>query len=495
MNDNEYDNKYPQDNQPPERKVQPWEIPEPRPADTPQEIPLNESAQDPQPVAPETPAPEPEYTQYSYPQPNTPEYNYLQPEFSPQQQVPVAEPPKKKRTGMRVLAIVLVICLLVAGIGGGITYYQRNKGDSPEIDSDAPQMTLQDTPQNPTPTAEKGQILTAEQVAAKVRPSVVGVLVYGGNSTDQLAGEGSGILMAEDDAGKYTYVITCAHVVSGSYSKIFTQLENGKQYEAVLMGRDTRTDLAVLRIEASGLTIAEFGNSDNLKIGSTVYAVGNPGGIQYFGSITDGIVSAIGRNISSSSGYTMECIQHSAPISPGNSGGALVNEYGQVIGINSMKIMGDEYENIGFAIPTSTAMNILNQLIQYKYVPNRPKLGIKYYSISDSARYSMIAQANNLPAGSLIIGEITADSSLANTKAQQYDIITAVDGEELDTADVLLEKIEKGKVGDTLKLTLCRISSDYKITTFDVNAKLIEDTGDTEETSTMPDIMDPFSNY
>ena len=164
-----------------------------------------------------------------------------------------------------------------------------------------------------------------------------------------------------------------------------------------------------------------------------------------FGTLTGGHVSAIDRPVSSEIGYTMKCIQHDAAINPGNSGGMLVNAYGQVIGINSQKIAAMDYEGMGFAIPITSAKEIIDNLIGHGYVPDRPKLGITYYPVSASAQYSMIAQIKGLPAGTLIINEIGSDSSLADTEARQYDMIVAVNGEDLTTADVLLEKIDNGK--------------------------------------------------
>lgn len=192
----------------------------------------------------------------------------------------------------------------------------------------------------------------------------------------------------------------------------------------------------------------------------------------------------------------MKCIQHDAAINPGNSGGALVNVYGQVIGINSQKIAATDYEGMGFAIPITSAKEIIDDLIAYNYVPNRPKLGITYYPVSASAQYSMIAQIKGLPAGTLIINDISSDSSLAGTEIRQYDMITAVDGKPLTTADVLLEKIDSGKVGDKMTLSICRVNSDYSIQEFEVEITLVEDKGDSaipEETTVY--YIDPFEYF
>ena len=217
---------------------------------------------------------------------------------------------------------------------------------------------------------------------------------------------------------------------------------------------------------------------NSLKVGSTVYAIGNPGGSALFGTFTDGKVSAIGRSITSSIGYDMVCIQHNAAISPGNSGGALVNEFGQVIGINSSKIAATEFEGISFSIPITQAQDVINKIMLYGYVPGRPRLGISYVA-NDSSEisgiYSMAVQMMDLPSGSLVIYSIDDESDLTNTDVQPGDMITAVNGKKLDTADVLLETIEKSAVGDELELSIFRIESDYSTKEFKVKVKLIEE--------------------
>ena len=252
----------------------------------------------------------------------------------------------------------------------------------------------------------------------------------------------------------------------------------------------------MVRVNSTDLKPAEFADSSSVEVGDTVYAIGNPGGVELFGSFTSGYVSSIDRPVNSEIGYTMKSIQHSAAISPGNSGGMLINAYGQVIGINSQKIAATDYEGIGFAIPITSAKEIIENLISYGYVPNRPKLGITYYPVSASAQYSMIAQIKGLPAGTLIINEISSDGSLANTEARQYDMIIAVDGKPLTTADVLLERIDGGKVGDKMTLTLCRVNSNYSIDEFDIEVTLVEDKGGSDPvTTTQVYYIDPFEYF
>ena len=271
----------------------------------------------------------------------------------------------------------------------------------------------------------------------------------------------------------------------------------GTQHKAELVGFDLRTDIGVIKVKKKGLRAAEFGNSQALKVGEQVFAVGNPGGAEFYGSFTGGVISAIDRPVNSEIGYTMELIQHDASINPGNSGGALVNSNGQVIGINSLKIIASSYEGMGFAIPITSAKVIVDNIIKYGYVPNRPKLGITYYAASSNKSYSMLVQIKGLPAGSLYINEISEDSDLANSKAKKGDLITAVNGKDLDTARVLLEVIDKGKVGDTLTLKLCRINQEYQTSEFTVKVKLVEDKGITlPPTETKPETTtDPFEYF
>lgn len=486
------------------------EIPQEQPVE---EIPTVEAEQVSEPAAaqPENPV----YTQQAYTNYTqaAPQYNYAQQQgynsynanpnrtyyYSQNQQPSNQNAPKKNRKGLKVFAACLAIVLVFAlGFGAAsVAKFNKNNsvassGDNGE-NADGPKLNINESPVTPTAASVEGALTTA-QIAAKVKPSIVGIVVYTQNSNSS-AGEGTGVIMGEDATGTYTYIITCAHVISDAGIQVRVQTEDGTTYDAEIVGIDTRTDLGVLKIKATGLPAAEFGNSDSLMVGDSVYAIGNPGGVEFFGSFTGGFVSAIDRPVSSEIGYTMKCIQHDAAINPGNSGGALVNVYGQVIGINSQKIAATDYEGMGFAIPITSAKEIIDDLIAYNYVPNRPKLGITYYPVSASAQYSMIAQIKGLPAGTLIINEISSDSSLANTGIRQYDMITAVDGKPLTTADVLLEKIDGGKVGDKMTLSICRVNSDYSIEEFDVEITLVEDKGGSEPVETTAYYIDPFEYF
>ncbi|MBQ2846923.1 MAG: trypsin-like peptidase domain-containing protein [Clostridia bacterium] len=443
------------------------------------------------------------YTQSSYNQSygsyqqNNPRPNYYS---YPQTQPDNSSNTKKDKKGLKVF-VASIALILVFALGFGVASINKYSDNDKSIVSsdkkekgDGPELKINESPVTPTKVS-LGGVLTPAQIHAKLSKSNVGIVVYTQNSNSS-AGEGSGIIMGEDSTGTYTYIITCAHVINDAGVSVRVQTENGITYDAEIVGFDTRTDLGVLKIKAKGLPAAEFGDSSSLVVGDPVYAIGNPGGIEFFGSLTGGFISAIDRPVSSEIGYTMKCVQHSAAINPGNSGGMLVNAYGQVIGINSQKIAATDYEGMGFAIPITSAKSIIEDLINYGYVPNRPKLGITYYPVSASAQYSMIAQIKGLPAGTLIINDISSDGSLANTEARKYDMITAVDGKPLTTADVLLEKIDNGKVGDKMTLTLCRVNSNYSIDEFDVEVTLVEDKGGSEPvTTTQAYYIDPFEYF
>ena len=397
---------------------------------------------------------------------------------------PAPEEPKKKGKGKTVAAVIIILCLIVGAVAMALSFSDGGSDVQPSLNETTVQAEAPTTADSVYATTQPGAVdqFNSVIVAEKARPGVVGVMTY---KQGQLDGEGSGVLWKEENG--FTYVITCAHVINSGGVTYGIMLEDGKTYEAEMVAADTRTDIGVLKVETTGLPLAEIGNSATLKIGEPIYAIGNPGGSAFFGSVTDGIVSSIDRSISST--YTMTVIQHSAAINPGNSGGALVNTSGQVIGINSSKIADTDYEGMGFAVPMSIALPVAQALVQYNYVPNRPKLGIEYASVSSYQLYSMVVSIKGLPQGSLVIAGISADSSLANTEAEVGDLIIGVNGKDMDNSSVLLDLIETGAVGDTLTLTLCRIESrTYKTTTFDVTITLVEDKGSSveEETTTEP---------
>ena len=414
--------------------------------------------------------------------------------YIPVQQVPTPQNNKRgKSIFIACIVMVAVVSIIVTAVAAS---GKLGKKELTTEKVDGPKLEASDS-QSASFTAQGGE-LTAAGIYDKVKESSVGVLVYSSNST-VAAGEGSGVIVGEDDAGKFTYIITCAHVIADS-SSVRIQLYDETQCEATVIGSDARTDLAVLRIAKTGLKAFEIGDSDNLVVGETIYAIGNPGGVDFAGSFTNGMISAIARPISSEIGYKMVCLQHTAAINPGNSGGALVNSKGQLIGINSSKIASTEYEGMGFSVPSKTFIEVYNEIMEHGYVTNRPKLGITYTPASASQTYSMLVGVKELPAGSLIIQSINADSSLVGKGVTVGDLITKVNGKELETSDMLPKLIEQSKVGDKLTLTICHFDKNYQMSEFDVEITLVEDKGETEnieESTTASDYYywNPFGSY
>ncbi len=429
------------------------------------------------------------------------------PQFNPSYSQMGYYPPKsakKKNSGKKVFAVLVCICIVVASIAIGSTLadddtttkkpttQQSDKNDDTTINGAKP--NVEESPITFDEYSGKGE-MTPEQIYDAVKDVNVGVIVYAQN---QKVGEGSGIIVGEDETNTYTYIITAAHVISDSGVSVQVQFNDESELDAKIVGFDTKTDIGVLRVEKTGFKAATFGNSDNLKVGQSVYAIGNPGGTVFFGSFTPGMVSAIDRPISTSaSAYDLPCIQHTAAINPGNSGGALVNEFGQVIGLNSSKISSEEYEGMGFSVPSTTMLEIYTEIVANGYVTNRPMLGISYYTVASDYTYSAIAWQNNLPYGSIVIAAIAENNDLVNNGVQVGDIITGVNGTPLDSTDILLEVIENAKVGDTITLSICRLDNSGKVANkFDATVKLVEDKGETNTTQQQQQQQeDPFSSY
>lgn len=381
-----------------------------------------------------------------------------------------AKPKKSRGLAVFVVALACVLGLGLISVSAWGIYSYVNGGDliielpgAKETESASSvasaQLEISSKPQISESMPVSGK-MTIPQVAKAVSPSVVGVIQYQQQNFGQ-TGAGSGIIMSTDG-----YVITNAHVVAdGDVFKVV--LADGTPKDADLIGFDTLTDLAVLKINgADGLTPAVFGDSTQVEVGESVIAIGNPAGTELAGSVTLGIVSAVNRQIPSA--HT-SLIQTDAAINPGNSGGPLVNEYGQVIGINSTKIVHEYFEGIGFAIPISEAKPILDDIVTNGRVTGRVKLGVKVETIDeiDARNYNVMQGVR--------IDEIFADSDLMNYDVQRYDIITHIDGERVLNGDGLKSELAKHKPGDKVTLTLFRLISATRSNTFDVTVQLQED--------------------
>ena len=298
---------------------------------------------------------------------------------------------------------------------------------------------------------------TAISVAEKVLPSVVGITIkYNVNSifgSSETEATGSGIIISEDG-----YILTNNHVVSSSSSSSYYQLSeatkltvnlyNDKtEYEATVIGTDSYSDLAVLKIEAENLAVATLGNSENVKVGEFVMAVGNPLGMD--SSVTGGIVSAVDREVSDNEGNTYLAIQTDAAINSGNSGGALVNGNGEVIGINTLKLSGTGIEGIGFAIPISTTTEIVNQLIEFQTV-KRPYIGIIGTTVDEST-----IERYNFPRG-VYVRTIEENSPASQADLKVGDIITKLNGEEVTSIEQLNRIKNTNAIGTEVTLTIIR---------------------------------------
>ena len=325
---------------------------------------------------------------------------------------------------------------------------------------------------------------TTVYAANKILPSIVGIEVtynvtsngsifglYGSQgATSTATASGSGIIISEDG-----YILTNNHVVSSSSSSTYYEISEATsvkvnlmnddtEYEATIVGKDSQTDLAVLKIDAENLTAAEFADSDSVKVGEFAMAVGNP--LDLGLTITCGVISAVNREVTDEDGNTYSCIQTDAAINSGNSGGALVNSQGQVIGVNTLKVSSTGVEGIGFAIPINSTVDIINDLITYNKV-RRPYIGI-------SGRDLDTETANQL---SLVEGvyvySVEEYSAAELAGLQPGDVIVAADGQSLTTMDELNEIKNSHSIGDEMTLTIYRDGS-----TQDVTLTLKESNGD-----------------
>jgi serine protease Do len=309
---------------------------------------------------------------------------------------------------------------------------------------------------------EKTGLLTTTGVAKRVSPSVVGIQIYGDSKLYPVSA-GSGIILSEDG-----YIITNAHVLDGAKT-VKVMLSNEKAYVADIIGIDSKTDLAVVKINETGLTPADMGNAAQLELGEQVAAIGNAGG--FSGTITFGYVSGLDREITSiENGYKMKCIQTDAAVSPGNSGGALVNMYGQVVGIVSSKYVAEGYEGIGFAISMNEAKPIIEDIISKGYISGRVRVGIQYIALTEADA----EQLGVVPG--LLVREISADCDIANTDLQVDDIITELNGKKVYSAQTIREALDGLNPGDVITAKVYRKSVTDEVSEFEISFKLMQDT-------------------
>ena len=380
----------------------------------------------------------------------------------PPQQPAAPEPPKKKKhhvNGGKVARSAVALVLAAAmGFVGGFAGAKVGGTGKVVIQQAAPSTSASSSSSSDgsiTSASASGSSLSTEQVADLVSPSVVVITTeqvvysqwswYGQNQVE--SGAGSGVIISSDG-----YILTCAHVVDGASN--ITVTINDKDYTATLVGEDTTSDIAVIKIDANGLTPATVGDSDSLKVGQNVMAVGNPLG-ELGGTVTGGMISALNRSVTiqgTNSTNTMSLIQMDASVSPGNSGGGLFNMNGELIGIVNAKSSSSDAEGLGFAIPINDAIKVAEELLQNGYVTGRPYLGISYLAVTDA----QTAQQLGVNSYGVYIMEVVKGGPAEQAGLKAGDRIASIDGTEIASKDDLGTLMQKHAAGDTLSITVAR---------------------------------------
>ena len=359
--------------------------------------------------------------------------------------------------GIKVFAFIIALMVIISAcITGG---YYLGKSSNKTV-------TAVDLATKPTPEDS----LTVSQVYEKVSPSVVGIYVY--NSKNGISATATGVIYSKDG-----YIVTNDHIYDGIASakfKVYTH--DKKMFSADFVAGDTRSDLAVLKITDAknyNFVPAILGNSSEAVVGENVVAIGRPNGATSPSIASEGIISVVSTRVSTTSSYTSSLIQTDTAINPGNSGGALCNIYGQVIGITSAKLVGDAYDGVGYAIPTTTVKRVVDSLIKHKTVKGRAKLGISYQHIDE-----LSAELLKLPCG-LQIATIDKSCGLYGKSVEINDIITHINGMKITDSNIILDIIDAAAPGDSLDLKIYSVKN--KKTT-DIKVKLLEDVGSSSYT-------------
>ena len=376
------------------------------------------------------------------------------PPAGPEPQAEASKPPKKrrKRSGGRIVrsAVALVLAAAMGFAGGFVGARVGNAGNKVVI-----QQVERTDSSAASGTAVSSGGMTTSQVSEMVSPSVVVITTeqvvysqwswYGQNQVE--SGAGSGVIISSDG-----YILTCAHVVSGA-SQITVTIGD-TDYTATVVGEDDTSDVAVLKIDATGLTPATVGDSDSLSVGDSVLAVGNPLG-ELGGTVTSGIVSALNRSVTiqgTSSTNTMSLIQMDASVSPGNSGGGLFNMNGELIGLVNAKSSSSDAEGLGFAIPINDAIQVAQDLLENGYVSGRPYMGITYIAVTDA----QTAAQFNVNAYGVYVVDVVQGGPADKAGLKVGDRIVSIDGTEIAQKDDLGTLMQQHTAGDTLSITVAR---------------------------------------
>lgn len=364
--------------------------------------------------------------------------------------------PKKYGTGVVFASVILSAVL---GIGGGfggaflLTHYQKSNSQnavSSSVSQNITNITVDETVNS-----------TTEAVAKKSGPAVIGIRTTAAVTnfffgTSEETEEGSGIIYTSDG-----YIITNYHVIesavesSNSKVEVFLPENSEKSYEAAVVGYNISSDLAVVKIEAANLKPIQFADSEKLTVGQNVIAIGNPGGLEFMGSVSTGVISGLNRSITVGTGATMNLIQTDAAINPGNSGGALVNTQGELIGVNSVKLVSTGFEGMGFAIPSNTVKTICDNIISKQNTPT-PYIGLQ---ISSTYTASQL-KALGYPAGAVVLS-VDTDGPADEAGVERGDIITEFNGKTIENYTNLDDAISDTKPGDSVTVKIYRAGRFY----------------------------------
>ena len=395
----------------------------------------------------------------------------------------------KKHTALKIVASLMAMTLVSAGSIGVYSQVEKYVKNTSAASTEA---TEESAAESAVEVEKVGLIknenkaqreMATEDIVDKLLPSVVGVeskftvtqennggffFGFGGfgnqqqqPSTYSATGTGTGVVITDNG-----YIVTNAHVIydsehgGGEAESVSVILNDEKSYDAEIVGYDTDCDIAVLKIKAEGLTAAEFGDSDKIRLGESVIAIGNPLGFDLMDTVTGGMISGINRNITIND-KPMTLLQTDAAINSGNSGGPLINKYGQVIGINSSKMSSTTHgeasiEGIGFAIPSNEVSSIVDDIMKYGYVTGKPQLGISCQDVTET-----IAQMYNLPVG-VYVTAVSEGSAAEKAGIKSGDVITAVEGKEIKTSEELNAQKNLHSAGDEIELTLTRDGKEQK---------------------------------
>ncbi len=481
--DNGMDTPAPSEPSVPQEPSIPSEPPVPQEPTTPPAPPTPNDRQSATPTwsAPPTPPPSGWHQQPTPPTQNT--YMWSAPTSTP------TPPPKKPRNSsavwIAILGAVCAVCVLLSAGLFVVTFL--NEGNDNTDGTDKPTLSIFDKdkdedadkeePKEAPPivtTEPKEEGLSSSQIVADNLNSTVIIRMYTNVSTgffsqtveETSAGEATGIVWTADG-----YIITNAHCVYSEdlgalFSRIEVELYDGTVFpSATVIGYDTTTDLAVISVDSESLTPAVFGDSDALQLGDRVLALGNNSGLGW--TVTGGMVSGLARDVYEETNYAIKCLQVDAVINPGNSGGPLLNSSGQVVGINSAKIVASGYEGLGFSIPINEAKTVLQDLVSYGYVKGRVMLGIEGYTFDTYRGYE-----------GFYISAIAPNSCFAGTRAQAGDIITHINNVRVKSYAEMREQLTSYPVGENVTVTLMRIQRNSPtIETIDVQITLMESDG------------------